>query len=167
MAGEILFPDRRPLAVISFDLSRGPVLHNDIGHDSRGLDGTPLRGKITGRGQPERGAVIQGKDGLDRALAEGLRPQHDGPLVILQGARYDFGRAGAPPVDQDNHGKFHPGIFLAGKISLLLVIQPSFCVNNQPGIEEEIRHPDRLGQEAAWIVAKIENESSHSPLFGA
>ena len=74
-------------------------LDDDVGDDALGLDRAAARRVVACRGQLDRGAVVHRQDGLHRALAEALRAQHDGPLVILQGAGDDFGSRSRATID--------------------------------------------------------------------
>src|SRR5207245_10759072 len=48
---------------------------------------------------------------------------------------------------------------LGGEVLLLLVLEPAVGVDDEARVEEEVRHLDRLGEEAARIVAQVEDQA--------
>src|SRR4029453_8726265 len=62
---------------------RRPVrlLQDDVGCDADGLDRAPGRRVVERRREPQTRAVLERVDGLDRALAEGRRAEHERALL--------------------------------------------------------------------------------------
>ena len=75
--------------------------HDHIRADAHFMDHLVAGGIVFGRGQPQRGTVVQRDDALDGAFAEGFLAQDDCAMQILEAAGDNLRRAGAPGVDQD------------------------------------------------------------------
>src|SRR6056297_1784274 len=80
------------------------LLHKDIGADPERLNGPARRRVIARRGQTHRAVATQRHHRLDRALAETLGPDHDVPVMILQGTCDVLRRAGGTAIDQHHDG---------------------------------------------------------------
>src|SRR5207244_826957 len=81
------------------------------------------------------------------------------PVRLAQRARDDLRGAGASTVHQHDHRAVGPRTGRVREVLLLLVLEPAVGVDDEAGVEEEVRHLDRLGQEAARIVAQIEDQA--------
>src|SRR5712671_2715109 len=132
--------------------------HLDVGHDSLCLDGTSRRRVVARRGQPQRAiAGTERNDGLYRPLAEGTRADDGGALVVLQGAGDDLRSRGRAAVDQDDDR------FALGKVagphveSLRLLGVAATGRDDLALLQKCVGHRDRLIQQAARIVAKVED----------
>ena len=106
-----------------------------------------------GRQPPER---------LYQTLSEGRRAHEHGPVVILQRAGDDLRRARRPAVDDDDDGQARPLLW----VFIIELVRGARCAparrhNFLAGIEEEVRHRHTLVEEAAGVVAQIEDERLH------
>ena len=117
-------------------------------------------GVILSRGQTQRGAIAQGQDALHGALAKRLLAHDHRALEILQAAGNDLGRAGAAAVDQHHHWQFANLAAAPGAILFLALRSPAFGAHHHLAAREKLfRHVNRLIQQAAGIVAQIENQA--------
>ena len=104
-------------------------------------------------------------DGLDRSLAVGRGvADHDGPPVVLEGARDDLRGGGAEAVDQDRHRPVIGEVLglVAVDLDLALV---ALHLDDGPPVDEEPRQLDRLAQVAAPVVAQVEDEALDARLL--
>ena len=150
------------------------IFHHDIRLDALGLDGAPVRREVARGGELDRGAVADRQDGLHRALAEGAGAHDDGALVILQGARHDFGGRGRSAVHQHHHRHLFHAIrqvfqiidlhrtqivFTAGGQPHLGVVGTALGIHHQAvGLDESRRHRHRAIEQTARVVAQIEDQ---------
>ena len=74
--------------------------HNQVGHDAARLDGAAFRRVVAGRRQLDGRVGRDLAQGLHGTLAEGLRADDGGALVILQGAGNDFRGGSGAGIDQ-------------------------------------------------------------------
>src|SRR5207237_6400588 len=95
----------------------------------------------------------------DRALPEGLCPEDERALVILERTGDDLGGARAPAVHEHDHRKVAPRARLVREVLLLLILEAAVRVDDQPGVEEQIGDLHRLRQKTTGIVPEVEDEA--------
>ena len=153
MTGKVLFAHDSPPVGVSLYFA------GDVGLDSLALNELSLRGEIERRGQPQPGAIRERNHGLHRAFAERLDADELGSLQILERARHDFRRAGAPCVHEDRHGNLaaqRPG---GGGKAMLLARFAALGVDDQAArFQEYVGYRNSLGEKTARIVPQIQHE---------
>src|SRR2546426_7998385 len=159
VARQVRLAQQRAVAAFVALGKDGRLLHHDVGHDAGRLDRAAARREVARGRQAQRRAVVERQDGLHRALAEGLRAEDEGALVVLERARDDLRGAGAPAVHQHDHREVGPRAGLVREVLLFLVLEPAVGVDDEARVEEEVGHLDRLGEEAARIVAQVEDQA--------
>ena len=157
------------------DVAIGRFFHHVVGYDAPGLDGAAVGRVVAGCGELD-GRLLAGQrqDGLHGALAEGLRAQHDGTLVVLQGASHDLGGRGRTRVDQHHHlGSLGPGrqrgdavglaaarhvVLRAGVEAALGVVGAAVGGGDfHAGLQEGGRDADGAVQQAARVIAQVQH----------
>src|SRR5215475_8836824 len=130
----------------------------DIGHDALGLDRAAGRREVARRGEPQRAvAAAERDDGLHRALTERARAENGRALVVLQGAVDDFRRRGGAAVDQHDD-RLALGEVAGARVEALRLLGIAAARrDNLAALEERIRHRDRLVEQAARIVADVDD----------
>ena len=130
------------------------------GRDALGLDRLARRREVARRGQPQRAvAGAERDDGLHRALAERARADHGRALVVLQRAGHDFRGRGRAAVDQHDHRLALGQVAGAGVEALGLLGVAAAGRDDLAPLQERVRHRDRLIEQAARIVAQVEDEA--------
>ena len=132
---------------------------HEIRLDALGLNGTAIGGIVQGGSQLDARAIGQGDDGLDRSLAEGLFADQNGPLVILERAGHDFRGRGRTGIDQDDQG--HIDVVWLGLRFEILLLGGVLALdgNDLAGRQEHIGNVDRLFEQAAGVVAQVEDHT--------
>src|SRR5574341_117645 len=162
-AARLLFPF---LLALRCHLRPG-LLHHDVGHDPRAVNGAAQRRVVLGRGQTQTRPIRERDHGLHRALAEGLGPQDHRPLPVLQGAGHNLRGAGRAAVDQDHHGPSGVAVAVLGREAEILVLEASLRVDDElPLVQEHVGHRHRLVQQAARVVAQIQDQGGGAALPG-
>src|SRR5581483_11978961 len=97
--------------------------------------------------------------GLDQALTEGRVAQNPGAIMILQRAGHNLGRRSRVAVDQYDNRVALAKLAPAGQVRLFGV-GPTFVGNDHlPSIEPASCHRDTLLEQAARVLAKVENQA--------
>ena len=157
------------------DVAIGRFFDHVVGYDAPGLDGAAVGRVVAGRGELD-GRLLAGQrqDGLHRALAEGLRAQHDGALVVLQRTSHDLGGRGRTCVDQHHHlGSLGPGrqrgdavglaaarhvVLRAGVEAALGVVGAAVGGGDfHAGLQEGGRDANGAVQQAARVIAQVQH----------
>ncbi len=148
----------RPWSVLALQLV-GHVLQDlDVGLDALGLDRAARRRVVARRGQAQRAVVLAERDdGLHRALAERARADDGRALVVLQRAGDDLGGRGRAAVDQHDDRLALRQIARAGVVALGLLGVAAAGRDDLAAVEEGVRHRDRLVEQAAGVVAQVED----------
>jgi hypothetical protein len=128
------------------------------------LDGAPGGRVVARRGQLERGAVVDGHDGLHGALAEGLLAHDNGAALVLQGAGDDLGRGGTAAVDQHRQRRAVEDVVRAGLELELGVLDAAHGVDDQALVQEGVADADRGVEHAAGVVAQVEHHALQAVL---
>src|SRR5207248_1362180 len=111
------------------------------------------------RGQSQAGVLLQRKDGLDQALAERVLTQNPSAVVILDSAGDDLSGRGGEAVDQHDDGVVMTAVALAGGVGLLGRGASAMGDYYLPLAQEAVGDGDALIQQAAGVVAQIENQA--------
>ena len=130
-----------------------------------GLNATPRRDVIFGRGQLHHAAIREVFGRLHQSFSIGASSHNYCAVVILQTARRDLGRGGRGIIHQD--GKRHPGVEggSRGLVGFVHVGVFSACTQHfLPLRNEEVDHLNGLSHEAAAVVAEVEHHAFR-PLF--
>ena len=137
---------------------RRQFLHDlDVRVDALGLDRTAGRREVAGGGQAERAIAAERDDRLHRALAEGPRADDGRAPVILQGAGDDFRGRGRAAIDQHDHRLAVGEVAGVGVVALGLVGVAAAGRDDLAALEEGVGDGDRLVEEAARIVAQVDD----------
>ena len=136
-----------------------PAHHADIRFDSHGLNRASVGRVVERGGELEALAVAQRHDLLHRALAETLGAHDHGAALILKGAGHDFGSRGATPIDQYHQGDIRRCGFPVGREAHLGIFQAPFGIDHQPLFKEGVGDGDGSLQNAAGVIAQVENQS--------
>src|SRR5262245_28500660 len=140
-------------------------LDDDVRRDALTVYRAALRREVLRGREPEARAVGQRDDGLHRALAEGLGTDHDRAAPVLERARDDLGRRRAALVDEHHHRQGGIRLLCVRREAHVLVPHAPLGVDDQLAVVDELLgHLDRRGQEAARIVAQVEDERLHARL---
>src|SRR5262245_17963116 len=132
----------------------------DIRRDAAGLDRAAGRGEVARGGEPQRAVALPKRDdGLHRSLAERARSDDGRALVILQRAGDDFRRRGRAAVDQDDDrlalgDVAGPGVEALGLVGVAAAGRDDLAL-----LEEGIRHRNGLVEQAARVVAQVDDEA--------
>src|SRR5215468_8395762 len=139
-------------------LVRHVLQHFDVRRDALGLDRAAQWREVTRRGEAQRALVAAERDdGLHRALAERARTDNGRALVVLQRAGDDLGRRRAAPVDQHDD-RLALGEVAGIRIEVLRLLRGAAAGRDDlAALEERIRHRDRLSEQAARIVADVDD----------
>ena len=144
------------------------ALQGDVGADTLGLDRTSGRGVIEGGGEFKGAGLVDGDDGLHRALAEGLGTHDDGPFMILQGAGDDLGGGGGAGIHQHHQGRAGQHVIGTGLELQGRVRDPPLGIDDEALGEEGIADGDGTVEHPAGIVAQVQHQALEVPLvFGA
>ena len=111
---------------------------------------------VVGDGQQQGGALREGELRLHQTLSKSGFAQQPGPVVILQGARHDFGRGSRPAVHQDDDGIALRGGLRLGAENLLLLRAPPVAHHHLPIVQISPRQGHGFVDQAAGIAAKIQ-----------
>ena len=133
------------------------LLHDDIGHDTLGLDRPVRRRIVAGRRQAQRAVGAKRDDRLHGALAERARAHDHRALVVLKRAGHDFGSRSRAAVDQDDDllAVRQVAGLRVGALHLLEVA--ALGEDDGPLLEERIGDHDRLVEQTAGIVAQVDD----------
>src|SRR5690625_1938988 len=126
-----------------------------VGGDAVLVDRHALRREPLERHVDELPAVAQRHHVLGDALAEGLLAYDQRAAVVLQRARHDLGGAGRVAVNQHHHGQVEAVRVGRGK-PLRHPARP--LEHDVAALQEFIGHQDPLIEEAAAVVAQVEDE---------
>ena len=119
---------------------------------------------VAGDGQLEDAvAVLELEDVLDRPLAVGPLADDRGPVVVLEAGRDDLGGRGRVLVDQDDHREVFVGPVLLGLVGLGDGVAPS-VLTILPVVQEQVGDLDRRAEQAAGVVAEVEDQALGIPL---
>src|SRR5579872_603315 len=144
--------------VLALQIVRHILEDLDVGIDALGLNRAAGWRVVTRRGQPQCAILAERDDRLHRALAEGARADQRRALMILQGAGDDFGGRGGAAVNQHDHRLAMREIGAGPRaVALRLFDVAPARRDDLAAIDESIDDFDRLIEQAAWIVAQIEN----------
>src|SRR5690606_32943478 len=149
------------------------LLDDDVRNDALGLD-RPAGGRVVARrSQPDGTVARDGDDGLDRALAEGVGADDQRPLMVLKRSRHDLGGGGGAAVDQHDHGKAGGDIAGGCTVALNVFLLATAGGDDLALFQEVVGYGDRLVQQAARIVPKVEQDAAQivahlllQPLYG-
>src|SRR5215470_5655984 len=140
-------------------------LDDDVRRDALAVDRAALRREVLRGREPEARAIGQRDDGLHGALAEGLGADHDRAAPVLERARDDLGRRRAALVDEHHHRQGRIRLLRVRREAHVLVAHAALGVDDQLAVVDELfGHLDRRGQQAAGIVAQVEDERLHAGL---
>src|SRR6516225_7192715 len=154
MAGKARFALR---LILALELVRDRLEHADIGFDALRLDRAARRRVVARRGQRDAPAIIDRDDRLHRALAEGSRAEKRRALLILQRARDDLGRRGRAAIDQHDEALALGDVAVMGVPAHGIVRAAPARRDDLALLEEGLAHADSLVEQAARIVAQIED----------
>ena len=144
--------------VLALQIVRHVLENLDIRLDALGLNRSARRRVIARRRQAQGAVLAKRNDRLHRALAERAGADQRGALVILQRARDDFRGRGRAAVDEDDHRLAVRQIAAGPRIvALRLVGIAPARRDDLAALEEGVDDFDRLIEQAAGIVAQIEN----------
>src|SRR5262249_17114322 len=134
-------------------------LHVNVGRDAYRLNRAPIGSEVARGGEAKGGMIVEREDGLNRAFAEGLGADHDRAALVLQGARHDLAGARSPALHQyDQRVVVNPR--LLGREELLFLVLPTTQgVHDHAAVEEFIRNFHRLLEQAAGIVAQVQDQT--------
>ena len=153
------------LGVAAPDLARlplgGSVVLLEGGRRVVALDGA-ARGRVVARGGEGEGVaadVAQRHDGLHQALAERRLAHDQRPVVVLQRAGHDLAGARAVARGQDHEGHARPGALRLGDVVRLVAPRAAPGEDHELALlQEEVRHRERLVEEAPGVVPDVEDE---------
>ncbi len=99
---------------------------------------------------------------LHQPLAEGRRPDHQRPVVILERSRDDLRGRRRAVVHQDHDGEVRVALgFLVAELAGRALRPPARRDDLLPGLEEQRRDRDPLVQQAAGVPAQVEDQRPH------
>ncbi len=116
-------------------------------------------GVITRSGEQQSSVFAERKLGLHQAFAEASFADHQAAVMILYGARNDFGSGGALPVDQHHHGNFDSLVSAHGVVAALRGRTAAMRNHDFVFVEEHIGEAYGLIQQSAAIIAQIKDEA--------
>ena len=90
-------------------------------------------------------------------LPNDLRAEQDRPVVVLQRAGDDLAGRGGAAIDQHRHRKTGGDVAGARVVALRILAAPAAGRHDLALVEKRVRHRDRLIEQAARIVAQIED----------
>src|SRR4051812_37759606 len=144
-------------SVFALKVRRQLLFDDRIGVDAARLD-RATGGRVVARGRkPQRPLAAERHDRLDRSLAERPRADDRGALLILKGAGDDLRSRSRAAVDEHDDWLGVAQIAALGVEALRLIGMTAAGRDDLAAIEEGIGHRDRLVEQAARIVAKIDN----------
>ena len=144
--------------VLALELIGHVLQHDDVGLDALGLDRAARRRVVARRGQPQRAIVLAERDDrLHRALAERTGADQRRALVVLQRAGNDLRSRRRAAVDEHHHGLALGNVDRPRIVTLRFIRVPSTRRNDLAALEEGVGDGHRLVEQAAGIVAQIEN----------
>ena len=145
--------------VLALQLVRD-VLHDlGIGIDALGLDRAAGRRVVPCRRQPDGAVAAERNDGLDGALAERAGAENRRALVVLQGAGDDLRGRGRTAVDEDDQ-RLALGEVAGLRVEALRILSVAAAGRDDlAAVEERVRHHDGLVEQAARVVAQVDDEA--------
>ena len=134
-------------------------LHFDIRLDTCAVDAAAARRVVLRDGQLEAVVMKHRHDDLHRALAVRLRADERRRARVLQGAREDFRSARAVAVNQDDDR-----VLALLELRLMDFLRAVALDNRDDGSlrHDEVRDLDAARDEAARVLAQIDDESLHA-----
>src|SRR5262249_3563904 len=131
----------------------------DVGRDADGLDRFIAGGQILGDGKLQGRAVLERVDRLDAALAEGLAADDDRAVVVLEGAGHDLRGRGRAVVDDHDDGIVGLGVAGGGLVFFEDLIVGADGQDDGALGEKLIRDVDRLVEQAAGVIAQVDDQA--------
>src|ERR1700730_9727716 len=132
--GELYFGLLRPLRIVVVIVERNIFVI--------ALNQAATRGVVTRSGEQQSSVFTERKLGLHQAFAEAIFTDHQAAIVILYGARNDFRRGGALPVDQHHHGNSDALIAAHGVVATLRGRTAAMRNNDFVFVEEHVGKAD-------------------------
>mmetsp|Transcript_22090 Transcript_22090/g.52816 ORF Transcript_22090/g.52816 Transcript_22090/m.52816 type:complete len:407 (+) Transcript_22090:423-1643(+) len=140
------------LARCAWDLG----LQWEVGLNPDLVDARAARRLVLGDGDGDRGAVAEGDDRLDDALAESALPRHERPPVVLEGAREDLRGARGAAVHEHRDGALVVDGAEVGRVDVAYTIAVG-DEHDLPRVDEQPGHLDAGGEEPSAVVAEVEH----------
>jgi hypothetical protein len=139
-----------------------------VGLDAGLLDRAARRREVARRGQLQGavGPAAQRDHGLHRALAEAGHADQLGAMAVLQGAGDDLGRRGRAGLISTTMGRpfsRSPGL---GVVALDVARIAAALADHLAAVEEQVRDAHGLVEQAAGIVAQVEDQPLHVGVLG-
>ncbi len=110
-------------------------------------------------GEGEAGVFAEVVDGLHQALAKGGFAHDQGAIVILQRAGNDFGGGSGVTIDQHDDGEGLAAVAMRRGVVLIGVGAAALRNDGLALGEQVVANIDGLAQQAAGILAQIENQT--------
>src|SRR5207302_10931410 len=114
-------------------------------------------------GELHAAAVLQLDDRLHAALAERRGADDDRAAVVLERAGDDLAGAGGAAVDEDHDRIVRLGVLGVGALDLGVAAAAALGGDDDAVEEEPVGDLHRLLEEAAGVVAQIENQALEPP----
>ena len=156
----------------------GGVVHEHVGNDALGLNRAARGRVVAGRRELHADRLVaegHRQDGLHGALPKGAVTHDDGALVVLQGARHDFGSGGRGGVDEHDDrygfrerreiGERAHGVAAAvvgfDRLEDIVGLRRAALRRHHVGVggQEGGGHADGRLQKAARVVSEVKNET--------
>ena len=127
------------------------------------LNRAPTGSEPARRRQLERDLVAKGIGGLQHTLPEAGCPDDNGPVVILECAGQEFGRAGGAMIHQQRNPQVVPIARWAGEIDLGVIGRASpGDRDGVAGVEEQAGDAHPFIDETTRIAPEIQHQRRHS-----